>query len=952
MHLPEHTAGVLQITGSQPPLFASPKPARLRLRLYLLLAVPVAAAAVKSWAMSLPQELQSDTSAYDKSRLFYLTPPRIFSGNQEQVDDFLPRRFFSFGSEKVNLPLLPGLSLPSVFRSGRANETLPIGSTVSPELGRVIEKFVSSSLQENPVNASAGGWHQAILAADWAVITRLLIQDVRVDTATIDCAANCMLRQLTLAVEAGKMAGRRREELQAELSLDERQRSLVGAWQRLIAHAVTAPPVPELPEDEWPSTEAFRVSLQSTRLALAAEVAAAVEVAALRAPQATLVEAPPGAGKTHACAQIAIERSQAGDVIEFYGPQHRLLRELSDRIANTPDSPPIGHHVGRDHVHPDGIRACRRWPVIRAVVPRLGAHKIQQAFCMSSGKHASECPHLHRCRYMANADRINAARIRLFSHAALLAPFTAGEAEFDTTTPGQQSYRRRVVIIDETPKVLEARTKLTLRDIASAPPFLQWLHMEGKAGSIDLGEFYSAFGGYPVLPRMVDDAIEQIAPKIKVSPGLSDAEIHAALRRGVQSGSDGMPGKASATRVRLWQATRLLLRLIMTYPQGGRVSSIWTDAAKCLRIAMAMNLMDIPRLKPGPVAPTILMLDATPDRALLAASGLQVVSRTISVDEGLFLVQVVNADWRVTKISPGKAARFAAEDGRRESWAGGRLLRLLWLRWAIQTCLRADEKLLTVMPMSARADAGLLAATDTLHYGALRGIDAFGTWAAVLLLGGPLPPLWAMTEAARTRYPGSPVDGARHCSSAGTIVDANDQSYRLPATGSNVPAVDASMQAHLRDELRQAAYRLRPENRPYKPVAFLVNDTPLRERVDLVIDYADLVPDTRECRAMALITLMAAPVAPLSARVFLQQMRAGGMGHLIGDYSQHEIAKQMRAFDVASVNDRLARIARLLPPDARREKMPVVEIARHAVEGSRGRVGREMPVLRLKDPTQ
>jgi hypothetical protein len=944
--MPPDSSGVLQITGSQTPLPATPAKVALRLRIYFLLQRPIQAASAKHWASRLPRELQSDASAYDKGRLLFLAPPRVYTSSMEEVADFLPRRFFAFGSTKVEIPDFPGE--PSAVRySQTAIQGLPEGGAVDDKTRAIVAAFAWMSLQENPVSPGAGGWHQTILAADWALISRMLVQGIRIDSATVAYAAQDMLAQILLAVESGRMIGRCAEELKAELSLDERQRSLVGAWLRLMTRNVEAPPIPDLAEDRWPTTDNIKASLHAAREALARHIAEAVSPTAGRSPGARLVEAPPGTGKTHACAAAAVERALAGDVVEVYGPQHRLLRELSERMSGLPDRPLIAHHVGRNHIYPDGVRACRRWPVIKHIVPRLGEHKIKTAFCQSTGKRAAECPFFQGCRYMDNEGGMKAANIRLLAHAALLVPFSIGEAEFDTSLPGRKNFRRRVMIVDETPKALETRARLTVRDLALAPPFLQWLHQAGQAGSVDLAEFFRVHGGYPMLRKCVADTIEALAPAVKVNPGMDDQEIRSVLRKALRAGPGDSLADASATRVRLWQFLKLLLRLVMMYPQGCRLSSVWTDAGGTLRIAMAMNLSDMPRLAPGLVAPTLLLVDATPDVPLIAATGARVDHRKIEVEDGLFKVQVINADWRTTQISPTKATRYGSDSGRREAWAGGRLVRLLWLRWAIQSCMQGGEKLLTVMPLSAKIDAGLKDCPDVLHFGALRGLDAFGDRPAVLVLGGPLPPLWAMVEAARIRYPGNLVEGVRHCANASTVSDALGRACTVASTGANVPAVDACMRAHVFDEITQAAHRLRPQHRPYKPVAFMVNDVPVRESVDVISDYDDLVPDTQECRAMLPMTALGMAMAPMSGRFLLQQMKSAGLSSLLGDYTTHEISKQMRAIDLASINDCLASVNRLLPPDVRGRMPPAVEVVQEAIAGSRGRPGRKLSCVRL-----
>jgi hypothetical protein len=266
---------------------------------------------------------------------------------------------------------------------------------------------------------------------------------------------------------------------------------------------------------------------------------------------------------------------------------------------------------------------------------------------------------------------------------------------------------------------------------------------------------------------------------------------------------------------------------------------------------------------------------------------------------------------------------------------------------------------LTVLPKAVRRDAGLLDNPSTLHYGALRGLDEFGTRAAVVLLGGPLPRITTMVEAARIRFPGSPVTGTMQLTAAEQITDGAGNNYTLPIVSANNPAVDHCLQQVVRDELRQAAYRLRPSNRALKPVAIAVNHIPLRAQVDLVVDYAELVPPTAECRAMAAMTVLDAPMAPLSGkwlRKALQDRRlrggkANGDGPdlmaLLGDNSVNDLGREMRTADIKVINACLTKVWRLLPPDVRKENPPKVVMISKALTGSQGRVGRELNCLAL-----
>jgi hypothetical protein len=374
---------------------------------------------------------------------------------------------------------------------------------------------------------------------------------------------------------------------------------------------------------------------------------------------------------------------------------------------------------------------------------------------------------------------------------------------------------------------------------------------------------------------------------------------------------------------------------------------------------MAVNINGTARLHPAYFVPKVVLIDATPDKALLAATGLQVREINIDVVDGLFTVQVVNADWYASKISPSKAAEFAKDgDSRVESFACGRLLRLLWLRWALRVCMKQGEPL-TVLPKASRKDAGLLGNPNVLHYGALRGLDEFGTRAAVVLIGGPLPRITTMVEATRIRFPGSPVTGTMQLIAAEQIADAAGNNYTLPIVSANNPAVDHCLQQTLRDELRQAAYRLRAANRELKPVAISVNNIPLRAQVDLVVDYAELVPATAECRAMAALTVLDETMAPLSAKWLhkaLQErkpLHLGANGNeadlssLLGDNSINDLAREMRAIDLGSINACLAKVWRLLPPDARKAQAPRLVVVKEALSGSQGRIGRVIDCLML-----
>ena len=961
LRMPPNAAGVLQITGSQPPLSGSSIKTRLRLRAYFLLVQPITLAATKLWAASLPIELQVDRSAFDKGRIHFLAPPQVFTSTGEPVPDFLQRRFFAFGIHKVMLPNIPAPLMSGLFNTHRADVNLPLGTEIDGALAATIDQMVTASLFDHPIGSNAGGWHCAVRSADWSVVARLLILNIRIDSSTITHAAQRMLALLTSAVESGKMLGRSTEDLKAELNLAERQRSLIGAWRRQTSKAIEAPPILEITAKDWPTTAAMKSSLPKARAELRFQLNVATANGAPPSPTAVQIVSPPGTGKTHACAETAITRALEGHVVEYYGPQHRLLRELNRRLDGMQNAPKIAHHVGRNHVFSNNTRACMRWPVIEKAVERIGAHEVRKAFCQDK-KAGLECQYLHTCPYIANEERMKAASIRLMTHAILISDFTAGESEFGARKNDEKSApRSRIVIIDETPKAFETRAYLMPAEVAISPAFLQWLHAAAQADSIDLGKFYTAHGGFLAVTKMVKEAENQLAPSINVEPGMSDAQIQHALLKAKTDIKPGIPGRGSDTRVRQWNFVKLLRRLVLTYPQGGLLSSIWTTADGILHLAMAVNINSTARLHPSYFAPKVVLIDATPDKALLVASGLQVREVMIDVVDGLFTVQVVNADWYASKISPSKAAEYAKEgDSRVQSFAAGRLLRLLWLRWALRVCMSEGEPL-TVFPKASRMDAGLLDNPSTLHYGALRGLDEFGTRAAVVLLGGPLPRITTMVEAARIRFPGNSVTGTMQLTAAEQITDAAGNNYTLPIVSANNTAVDHCLQQAVRDELRQAAYRLRAANRALKPVAIAVNNIPLRAQVDLVVDYAELVPATATCRAMVALTVLDREIAPLSGKWLRKALQDGKPKHikanneggdlsvLLGDISMNDQCREMRMIDLEEINTSLAKVWRLLPPDVRKPQVPRMSLVKQALSGSQGRIGREIDCLTLED---
>jgi hypothetical protein len=959
LRMPSYAAGVLQFTGSQAPLTIAPARARLRIRAYFLLEQPVTLAAAKMWAASLPAQAQVDRSAYDRNRIHFAAPPLIFTSAMEPVPDFLPNRFFAFGHHKVALPCIPAPLATELFGPRRSDEHLPLGGEVDVELATRIDRIVLASLAEHPISAQAGGWHGAIRSADWAVVARLMHANIGIDTATITHVAQRMQAQLTHKVEAGQMVGRSAQDLDAELSLAERQRSLIGAWRRQTAKALKTPPIPEISGKAWPSTAAMKQSLPSARQALHRHILEATSSNAPPSPDATLIVSPPGTGKTHACAKVAIERAIEGFVVEYYGPHHRLLRELNQRLATMHSTPKVAHHVGRNHVFPDGVRACVRWLAIEPIVERIGAHEVRRMLCQDK-KAGLECTHLNACRYINNEDCMRQANIRLLTHAILVSDFTAGESEFSKKFGEEKAApRRRIAIIDETPKTLEARAYLPEDEVGVSPAFLQWLQVQGRADSVDLTAFYAAHGGYLATLQMLGDAERKLAPSVRVKPGMSDEAIQAELKKAQLQVKPGIPGRGSDTRVRQWNFVKLLRKLVLSYPQGGRLSSLWTTSNGILQLSMALDTRQSARLHPSYFSPRVVLLDATPDRALLHAAGMQVTERNVDVVDGLFTVQIVNADWYASKISPSKAAQFAQEgDTRVESFASGRLLRLMWLRWALGVCMNTGAPL-TVLPKAARSDAGLLRNASVLHYGALRGLDEFGSRSAVVLLGGPLPRITTMVDAARIRYAGSSVTGTMQQMAAEQITDAAGNNYLLPLVCANNPAVDHCLQQAMRDELRQAAYRLRPENQSYKPVAIAANNIPLRSQVDLVVDFAELVPSTAACRVMAPMTVRSGTFAPLSAK-WLYKLMTGpdvsgtdrGDGdadfrRLLGDNTINEMGMEMRKLDLNAMNGCLNAVWRLLPPDVRKLQTPQIVVVKQALAGSQGRSGREINCLTL-----
>ena len=948
-------AAVLQITATCLPLLASP--ARVRFRAYLLIAEQVSAAQAANWVRSLPEDLCLDLSAFDRSRPIFLTPPALVDGAGKPMPDFLPRWGVAAG-QAFDVPRLSAIDAEP-FRGGRARAMLPLGDALSPAAQAQIAHWAAAAALRFPVGEA---WHRALRAQDMAICNAMAAVGFEVTGTVLQFAAAQVQAGAQRAVLAGAVA-RPEQELHAELLLEERLRSLAGAWARVQSRR------PSEATDErvlpWPTTAGMMGRLEQARVELQQLVDGAVHMPG----STTVIEAPPGTGKTEAAARAAVALEAAGDVVEVYVPNHRLAREWIAR-AHALGAQQVAHYVGRGHVYPDGVRACVRWDTLRMAMPRIGTAKAMRKFCVDTVTGAV-CPHAVGCRYLDVAGKIERAAIRVFPHAVLELPFTSGEAEFLPPLKGPP--RRRVVLVDETPAGLLSDLAVPLADLAQAPVVLRELlalARRSEDASVSLQALAEAVGGPVQLRTALTGAVERMEPSLRgVRPDTPDAAIRARLRaaRGRRSSA------ASAKRVRLWKLSAWLLRQVMDLPPGTVLRCLALGKGR-LHVRSVASVADMPRV--SAFKPAIVLLDATPVPQLLRTAGFPKVSvAAVACPPALFTVQVVGAPSGAAVLNRAAAVRFAEDagddgdedaappdagtfdpverrllamaPGKRKSLrgAGKAQLGMLWLRWAIRQCLARDD-LLTVLPKGVRGQLGLARSPGVLHFGALRGLDSFGSHAVALLAGSPRMPLPEARLLAGALWPGAYLgEPERPVRVEYGVRDLQGRAAVMQVAVAADGRVDAVWNGFAQAELKQAVFRLRAHTRELAPAVWIACGAPVADVVGRLVEWEAVVPTA------GLLKLMAPMLLDQKAEVTrrLKELRADAA--LVQAAMPGEpgvplwVSTRAARATVEKLPDRLARanaalalVWELTPPDARCGVVPRLGIVRRRVDtGNRGK---------------
>ncbi|MEI7607265.1 MAG: DEAD/DEAH box helicase family protein, partial [Rhodospirillaceae bacterium] len=587
-------------------------------------------------------------------------------------------------------------------------------------------------------------------------------------------------------------------------------------------------------------------------------------------PPQTGLQMAPGTGKTRKAIKIVVNAVRANQ--NFRGvivvPNHGLADECRARVEHECAAAGVAVtvEVYRGTSQPDpgapGETMCRRSDEVREVIAAGGS--ISDA----CGRRATGlCPHRGGCGYQRQLGAraqiwiVPASMLKKAIPKALKR--SSGGVAFD------------LVIIDEAPWLDllagfgPAPAAALLEDMAPAHwtgiPEKDPLDPQGRSDKIVqrvlgiIRQGASNTGAGDVLDVTAlraagltkADCGDARARVWKMKEDLGAGERHALARASTADEVKTKLSRIAEKNRRVRMVARLLniveLRLGgETGPAALRRIDKTTDAGKVGAIAMKWREDIHGEWTESPV----IVLDATLSESIVRAwlPRLQVQPAQRLAAPNMRVVQVENSQLGYWTIIPDKTVSKDDKDRARKN--AGRVLTMannLAQAYAGKGTGAFDVLLVMPAALEAEIEALLPSRVGTAHFGALRGLDAFGGVGALVVVSRPSPPVTAVEDMAEVifgceivRTPGRfPEPTKVRTMADGTGRTARD--YEHPD-----PRVEAVRKAITTDELVQAVGRARPSRRTAEnPVdvfvltSAVIPDLPVNECVKLVDIWRD-----------------------------------------------------------------------------------------------------------------
>lgn len=523
-------------------------------------------------------------------------------------------------------------------------------------------------------------------------------------------------------------------------------------------------------------------------------------------PTPTVLRITSGAGKTSIMCEEVVKKIQEGRasgapiVVHIYLSTHDLKNEIALQLARLDPSLTINNVIGRV---PD---TCQRYELTRQISEmRLAVQRVccdatrAKGLDGSAFKHLMRCPHFDSCSYQ-NQFR-EGADVYLFTKQYLHASRRADVAAPD------------YVIIDE-----EFTSGLVERRI------------EGLEELLKLPVGVSADTGRAL--QVIRDALAMSEPILRKlreagfdATSLRQRALDFSQQRGRRLNLAILPGMSAdviskqATNIGPEHVGYLALKALATEIEHGRddaYSVVYQDSKLIVRMLRESEAFQTPTL----------VLDATADQELVRAVLPSAVFHAIEVPRRAHVVQV--SDRRLSKSSLTRA------EGMDQTQA--------LVQQSLDRVARRYRRGLLVTFKVAKTTFKLPPDWAVAHYGAIRGLDGYKDFDAVVLVGTYLPPVQAVEHEAgalaarlpeQRKFTGEYAQLER----AFRLKDGN----ALATTWGHIdPFVQRVLEQKREAEMLQAIDRLRLVHALAPKPVFILSNTPLDLTVDELVTLEQL----------------------------------------------------------------------------------------------------------------
>ncbi len=523
-------------------------------------------------------------------------------------------------------------------------------------------------------------------------------------------------------------------------------------------------------------------------------------------PKHTVVRITSGAGKTVAMCEEAVKviqegrKSGARKVIHLYLTTHNLKEEVAFKLSRLDPTLSIKNVIGRTPF------TCERYGLTREVGE---LHLPVQRICCNATrtrgldgtafKHLMKCPHFDTCSYQNQFH--GGADVYLFTKQYLQASRRADVAAPD------------YIIIDEefTSTLVERRVE-GLEDLLKLP-----VNVSAEAGKMLRVVRDALAMGEPVLRKLREAGHD--------ANSLRQRALDFRQQRGRRLGLGILPGMRSDDIARQvigigpehvgYLALKALANEI-EHKRDDAYSVVYQDSELIVRLLRDSQVFQTPTL----------VLDATADQELVRCVLPDATFHAIEVPRKTHVIQVHDRRFSNTSLT----------------WDKGKDKALALIQQFIDRLARQYRRVLLITFKDVKAAFTLPKGWVAAHYGAIRGLDAFKDFEAVVIVGTYLPPVQAVEHEAgalAARLPEQRNFTGKY--------DEVDRAFRLRSGsgsasmwGHTDPFVQRVLEQKREAEMLQAVDRLRLVHAQSPKPVLILSSLPLDLTVDELVTLEQL----------------------------------------------------------------------------------------------------------------